>query len=56
MPPLGVELYSFYVLRFSFHMSDLRLALRSLARTRAFTTIVVLILALGIGANIAIFG
>ena len=36
-------------------MSDLLLALRSLARAPAFTAVVVLVLALGIGANTAIF-
>ena len=36
-------------------MSDVFLALRSLARTPTFTTVVVLVLALGIGANTAIF-
>src|SRR5687768_17633479 len=45
----------FFVLPFSLHMSDLLLALRSLARTPAFTAVVVLVLALGIGANTAIF-
>ena len=36
-------------------MSDLHFALRSLVRTPAFTAVVVLVLALGIGANTAIF-
>src|SRR5512135_1457048 len=37
-------------------MAELRLALRTLSRTPAFTVVVVLSLALGIGANTAIFG
>ncbi len=37
-------------------MAELRLALRTLSRTPAFTAVVVLSLALGIGANAAIFG
>jgi len=37
-------------------MAELRLALRALSRTPAFTAVVVLSLALGIGANTAIFG
>ena len=36
-------------------MSDLLLALRSLARTPGFTAVVILVLALGVGANTAIF-
>ena len=34
---------------------DIRFTLRTLGRTRAFTAIVVLVLALGIGANVAVF-
>jgi hypothetical protein len=37
-------------------MAELRLAVRTLSRTPAFTAVVVLSLALGIGANSAIFG
>src|SRR5262245_63622432 len=37
-------------------MSNLKLALRTLLRTPGFTAAVVLTLALGIGANTAIFG
>ena len=36
-------------------MQDLRFTLRTLRRDRAFTLVAVLILALGIGANIAVF-
>ena len=57
MPPRSGELYSLFLFRFSllFLMSDLHFALRSLVRTPAFTAVVVLVLALGIGANTAIF-
>jgi putative ABC transport system permease protein len=55
MPPQSGEVYSFVLLRFSLHMSDLLVALRSLVRTPSFTAVVVLVLALGIGANTAIF-
>ena len=55
MPPQSGELYSFFVLRFSLHMSDLLHASRALTRTPVFTAVVVLVLALGIGANTAIF-
>src|SRR5687768_1211255 len=55
MPLRSGGLYSVFVLPFSFHMSDLLLALRSLARRPAFTIVVVIVLALGIGANTAIF-
>jgi hypothetical protein len=36
-------------------MQDLRYSLRTLGRDRAFTSVTVLILALGIGANVAVF-
>jgi putative ABC transport system permease protein len=55
MPPPSGELYSVFLLRFSLAMSDLLHALRALWRSPAFTLITVLILALGIGANTAIF-
>jgi predicted permease len=35
--------------------SDLRFSLRTLRRDRAFTSIVILVLALGVGANVAVF-
>src|SRR5262245_1564228 len=37
-------------------MNEIRLALRSLARRRAYTALVVAILAIGIGVNTAVFG
>jgi predicted permease len=37
-------------------MQDLRFTLRTLRRDRTFATVVVLVLALGIGANVAVFG
>ncbi len=40
---------------FESFMQDLRFGVRTLARDRAFTVIAVLILALGIGANVAVF-
>jgi len=37
-------------------VQDLKFTLRTLRRDRAFATVVVLVLALGIGANVAVFG
>jgi putative ABC transport system permease protein len=55
MPPRSDDLYSFVLPRFSLQMSDLRHAFRTLSATPIVTIAAVLSLALGIGANTAIF-